>query len=125
VVQDVVGPLHRPAAGTQVGDAATYEADPPPPRREVLTATGREVVERHYIVPGARQVLDQVRSDEPRASRDQTSHGGPILHIPRQARRTDPPYGVGDAREPQVFPPRTEHGGMISSVVRSGAASAG
>src|SRR2546427_8435879 len=105
-MQDVVDPLHSPAAGAQVCDAAPHEADSPPYRREVLAATGREIVQDHDIVPRADQVLDQVRPDEPRASRDQTSHGGPASHIPRQTRRTDPPYAVGAAREPQVFPRR-------------------
>src|SRR5438034_2490768 len=98
--------LHSPTAGAQVRDAAAHEADPPTHRREVLAVTGREIVQDHDIVPRADQVLDQVRPDEPRASRDQTSHGGLALHIPRQTRRTDPPYAVGAAREPQVFPLR-------------------
>src|SRR5207244_12612321 len=74
--------------------------------REGLAVAGREIVQGADIVPRADQVLDQVRPDEPRASRDQTSHGGLALHIPRQTRRTDPPYAVGAAREPQVFPLR-------------------
>lgn len=108
VVQDVVDSCHRPAAGAQVCDAAAHEADPPSHRREVLAVTGREIVQDHDIVPRADQVLDQVRPDEPRASRDQTSHGGLGLHIPRQTRRTDPRYAVGAAREPHVFPLRKE-----------------
>src|SRR5207245_6198352 len=50
VVQDVVHPLHRSAAGIQVGNAAAHEADPPPYRRQVLTTAGREVVEHHDVV---------------------------------------------------------------------------
>src|SRR5436190_21759813 len=103
-MQDVVDPLHSPTAGAQVCDAATHEADPPTHRREVLAVTGREIVQDHDIVPRADQVLDQVRPDEPRASRDQTSHGRLVWHIPRQTGRGDPPYGVGAARETQVFP---------------------
>src|SRR5438128_11237931 len=106
-MQAAVDPLHSPTAGAQVCDAAAHEADPPTYRREVLAATGREIVQDHDIVPRADQVLDQVRPDEPRASRDQTSRGGPASHIPRQTRRPDPPYAVGAAREPQVSHPRT------------------
>ncbi len=83
-MEDLVGRIDLPVDEVGVEDRARNE---PHVRVEVRGPTGREVVEHRHISAFGNQRVDEVRSDETGASRDERAHGFRVGHRRLRSRR--------------------------------------
>jgi hypothetical protein len=104
VMKHVVDALHGAPANIEACDAAANEPDAIARGAQVLTTSGREIVEHRDRGAVPHEPLDEMGADESSAAGDKVSHAGPLRHEPGHGTRL-------------IFCPETSHACRVTTTM--------